>query len=59
MLKITILINFFLMLLSLLAAAGFLLKDKPQSQRLLRSLTVRICLAIILAGQLIIWASHH
>ncbi|PHS62773.1 MAG: hypothetical protein COB09_14495 [Thalassobium sp.] len=48
MLKLAILLLFAAMLVSLLAAAGFLVRDGSQSQRLLTSLTWRVSLALVL-----------
>ncbi|MCT7361147.1 DUF2909 domain-containing protein [Thalassolituus pacificus] len=48
MLKLAILLLFAAMLISLLAAAGFLVRDGSQSQRLLTSLTWRVSLALVL-----------
>ncbi|MFC3679872.1 DUF2909 family protein [Bacterioplanoides pacificum] len=53
--KILIILTFTLMALSLMAGAGFLLKDDSTSVRLLRSLTLRVSLAIVLISELIIW----
>jgi len=53
--KILIILTFTLMALSLTAGAGFLLKDDSTSVRLLRSLTLRVSLAIVLISELIIW----
>jgi hypothetical protein len=53
--KLIILLTFACMLLSLLAGAGFLLRDTSQSLRLLRSLTTRVILAALLVAELLIW----
>lgn len=53
--KILIILTFTLMALSLMAGAGFLLKDDSTSVRLLRSLTLRVSLAMVLISELIIW----
>ena len=50
MLKILIAILFIIMLLSLLAGVGFLLKDGSESKRLLTSLKLRIFCAVGLMG---------
>ncbi|MCB2388699.1 DUF2909 domain-containing protein [Thalassolituus alkanivorans] len=48
MLKLAILLLFAAMLISLLAAAGFLVSDGSRSQRVLTSLTWRVCIAVVL-----------
>ena len=48
MLKVLIAIVFIAMLVSLMAGAGFLVRDESQSRRLLVSLKVRISLGVIL-----------
>ncbi|WP_419810945.1 DUF2909 family protein [Bacterioplanoides sp.] len=53
--KTLILITFVLMLFSLFAAAGFLLKDDSLAQRVLRSLRWRIGLGLLLVAELLIW----
>ena len=53
--KILILITFSLMLLSLLAAAGFLIKDDSAARRVFRSLSWRIGLALLLVAELLVW----
>ncbi|WP_420591156.1 DUF2909 domain-containing protein [Bacterioplanoides sp.] len=53
MLKLSIVITFILMLASLVAGAGFLIKNRPL--QLLQSLSVRISLALLLALQLTAW----
>ncbi|ASP39568.1 hypothetical protein CHH28_13170 [Bacterioplanes sanyensis] len=53
MLKVLIAIVFFIMIVSLLAGAGFLLSDQSQSKRLLTSLTLRVACAAILMAALV------
>ena len=55
MLKILILLTFLLMLISLITAAGFLIRDDSQSRRLLTSLKTRVSLATILVVLLILY----
>ncbi|PIQ39929.1 MAG: hypothetical protein COW58_08885 [Thalassolituus sp. CG17_big_fil_post_rev_8_21_14_2_50_53_8] len=52
MLKLAILLLFATMLVSLLAAAGFLVRDGSRSQRVLTSLTWRVCIAVVLLALL-------
>jgi len=54
-LKILILLTFLLMLISLITAAGFLIRDDSQSRRLLTSLKTRVSLATILVVLLILY----
>jgi hypothetical protein len=52
-LKLFIVITFILMLVSLLAGAGFLIKNRPI--QLLQSLKTRVILALLLVLQLTAW----
>ncbi|SFI17499.1 DUF2909 family protein [Modicisalibacter xianhensis] len=53
MIKVLIAVVFLAMLTSLLAGAGFLLRDDSHSRRLLTSLKIRVTLAVVLVTLLV------